>query len=212
MPTVTRKVKGSEYLYYRQWDSNSKEHHDEYLGRKGKKETELRAHQREREAIIKQMDTLQLKLTEIDATLKNFQPDEKIECHPFVKWAGGKTQLINRMKEYFPEKFNRYWEPFLGGGSVFFHLVSTRHAFPATLSDANRDLINAYEVIRDDVEGLMKSLKKSQFEFQSNTTKASKNDYYLKVRESPPDIDTSQTERAGWFIFLNKTAIMGYIV
>jgi len=207
MPVITRKVKGGEYLYFREWDAETKEHHDEYLGRKGQTETEKKAKLKEREAILKEMDTLQVRLSQIDATLGDL--DAKVICRPFVKWAGGKSQLIEKMKKHFPETFNRYFEPFLGGAAVFFHLVGTRDPFPATLSDSNHDLVNAYQRIRDDVEGLITDLSRRTIEFNSLKTKAERNDLFVKVRPNPPDIDAKPTERAGWFIFLNKTAYNG---
>jgi DNA adenine methylase len=207
MPVITRKVKGGEYLYFREWNAETKEHHDEYLGRKGETETERKAKLKEREAILKEMDTLQTRLTQIDATLGDLKA--KIICRPFVKWAGGKSQLIDKMKRYFPETFNRYFEPFLGGAAIFFHLVATRDPFPATLSDSNHDLTNAYQRIRDDVEGLIENLTRRALEFNSLKTKAERNDLFVNVRANPPDIDTQPIERAGWFIFLNKTAYNG---
>jgi DNA adenine methylase len=215
MPTVSRKVKGAEYLYFREWDPAKNTHHDEYLGRKGNEEAEQKSLLKEREYTLKQINQLQTKLTEIDSSLAEFAEGEKAlkaqkePCHPFVKWAGGKTQLVEKMSKYFPEKFNRYFEPFLGGGAVFFYLAYRRPAFPAILSDINHDLINAYEVIRDDVEGLMKRLTIYQKEFRVQTTKAAKNEYYLKVRPNPPDISKQALERAAWFIFLNKTGYNG---
>lgn len=204
MGVITRKVKGAEYLYFR-----DETRHDEYLGRKGETETERKARVKEREAILKQMNSLQLRLSEIDASLGTLNANAKIECRPFVKWAGGKTQLIEKMKKYFPETFNRYYEPFLGGGAVFFRIASTRDPFPATLSDANHDLINAYQAIRDNIEGLIKDLSERQSAFSRLANKDARNTHYLNVRKNPPDIDTHPVERAGWFIFLNKTAYNG---
>ena len=207
MPVITRKVKGGEYLYFREWDAETKKHHDDYLGRKGETETERKAKLKEREAIVKELTSLQTRLVEIDASIG--QLNAKVVCRPFVKWAGGKTQLIDKMKKYLPETFNRYHEPFLGGAAVFFHLVANRDPFPATLSDSNHDLINAYQRIRDDVDGLIKELGVRALEFNSKSTKAARNDLFISVRANPPDIDTQPTERAGWFIFLNKTAYNG---
>lgn len=207
MPVITRKVKGGEYLYFREWDAETKKHSDEYLGRKGETETEKKAKLKEREAILKEMDTLQSRLSQIDASLGDL--NAKTICRPFVKWAGGKSQLIDKMKKHFPESFNRYYEPFLGGGAVFFFLVGTRDPFPATLSDSNHDLINAYQMIRDKVEGLIDNLTRRALEFNSLKTKTERNDLFVNVRANPPDIDTQPVERAGWFIFLNKTAYNG---
>ena len=92
-------------------------------------------------------------------------------CHPFVKWAGGKNQLIPQIIRLMPSKFARYFEPFLGGGAVFFHIASyKKNAF---LSDINMDLINAYKVIRNHVEELITALntiKLNTINLQKDTT------------------------------------------
>jgi DNA adenine methylase len=135
---------------------------------------------------------------------------ERPFAHPFVKWAGGKSQLVVKMRKHFPETFQRYYEPFLGGASVFFYLVHLRpHPFPATLSDTNRDLMNAYKVIQSNVEGLIKDLTKRQRAFREQPNKSARADHYLQVRGNPPNIDSENVERAGWFIFLNKTCYNG---
>lgn len=135
---------------------------------------------------------------------------ERPAAHPFVKWAGGKQQLIVQMRKHFPETFERYYEPFLGGASVFFYLAHMRpRPFPATLSDINHDLMNAYKVIQDDVEGLIKDLTKRQRAFRKESKKSARTEHYLQVRGNPPNIGSEKTERAGWFIFLNKTCYNG---
>jgi DNA adenine methylase len=64
-----------------------------------------------------------------------------IHVHPFVKWAGGKGQLLSELDSLIPRQFNRYFEPFLGGGAMFFRLVSSGRSFTAYLSDTNVELI-----------------------------------------------------------------------
>jgi DNA adenine methylase len=209
LPLVTRKVRGGEYLYFRELDPETKERREEYLGKKGETEAELKARLKQREEILAQMSSLQLQLNGINASLGPVDPNARAACHPFVKWAGGKTQLIEKMKKYFPSEFKRYREPFLGGGAVFFHLVATREGFPATLSDSNRDLINAYQVIKNNVNGLIRDLSERVIKFRRLPNKEKKNAMYLEVRANPPDIDADPVGRAGWFIFLNKTAYNG---
>ncbi|MFA6324882.1 MAG: DNA adenine methylase [Candidatus Paceibacterota bacterium] len=138
--------------------------------------------------------------------MKNFSFDEveniiKEKPKPFVKWVGGKRQLLEQFKLmnlYPPEKFDpktgRYFEPFVGGGAVFFDLLP-RKAF---LSDLNNELIVTYNVIKNDVESLIVSLKKHQ------NTKV----YFLKIRAK--DINKlSDIEIASRFIYLNKTCFNG---
>lgn len=120
---------------------------------------------------------------------------------PFIKWVGGKRQLLKQFRErnlYPPEKFdpikNTYFEPFLGGGAVFFDLIPKK----AILSDLNKELVITYNVIKSDVEKLIKSLKKHKNE----------KDYFLEIR-SKDSTKLNEIERASRFIFLNKTAFNG---
>jgi len=120
---------------------------------------------------------------------------------PFVKWVGGKRQLLKQfrlMKLYPPERFNtkkgKYFEPFVGGGAVFFDLLPKR----ALLSDLNPELINTYKVIKSNIDELINSLKKHKYE----------KEYFLKVRAKNPN-QLSNIESASRFIFLNKTCFNG---
>ena len=80
---------------------------------------------------------------------------------PLLKWAGGKRQLLPALSSFFPQQFDRYVEPFLGSGAVFFHLAGTGalDGRPAALADVNADLIGCYRVIRDSVERVIASLR-----------------------------------------------------
>lgn len=121
-------------------------------------------------------------------------------CHPFVKWAGGKSQLIPQIIRLMPSRFARYFEPFLGGGAVFFHTATyNRNAF---LSDINVDLINAYKIIRNNVEELITALKYHQDEY----TKSPKS-YYYQLRDETKGLN--KIENAARFITLNKTCYNG---
>lgn len=114
---------------------------------------------------------------------------------PPVKWAGGKAQLIPQFEPLFPKKeYNLYIEPFVGGGAVFFHLLPRR----AILIDSNEELINFYLVVRDNLEELLRDLRKHK-----NTR-----EYYYSVRALDPQ-ELSPVERASRFLYLNKTAYNG---
>lgn len=120
---------------------------------------------------------------------------------PFVKWVGGKRQLLKQfraLKLYPPDHFdpvkNKYFEPFVGGGAVFFDLLPER----AFLSDMNFELVTTYNVIKENVDELIKSLKKHKYE----------KEYFLKVRARNPK-ELSDIEIASRFIFLNRTAFNG---
>jgi DNA adenine methylase len=120
---------------------------------------------------------------------------------PFLKWAGGKTRLIGQYQPYFPEKFKNYYEPFLGGGAVFFHLAQQYPSLQAVLTDVNPELINAYCCVRDRVEELIELL----FEHASEHSKHNQ-EYYYSVRSRSYNTDT---EKAARLIYLNKTCYNG---
>ena len=81
-------------------------------------------------------------------------------ANPFVKWAGGKGQLITQYHRFFPDGYNNYIEPFVGGGAVFFYLHNQRKIYnKAILNDTNKELVNCYEIIKENVEALIKELK-----------------------------------------------------
>lgn len=118
---------------------------------------------------------------------------------PFVKWAGGKTQLLPQLDAHVP-KFGRYFEPFLGGGAFFFRLAS-RSPLMARLSDVNNDLVNAYNVVKNDVEDLTVLLEKHEKDYRKGPSR-----YYYRLRSDQP---SDSLERAARFIALNKTCYNG---
>ena len=100
------------------------------------------------------------------------------KCYPFVKWAGGKGQLLSKLDRYFPSKITRYFEPFVGGGAVFFYIVSQKNIqFESFLSDINEELIIAYKTIRDHIEELITILKVHEREYKKFPI-----EYYYKLR------------------------------
>jgi hypothetical protein len=87
-------------------------------------------------------------------------------CYPFVKWAGGKRQLLWQLYPLAPLKFDRYIEPFLGGGALFFHLLSNKNKrITAYLSDINPELTNSYITVKDNPEKLIKCLEQHEFQY-----------------------------------------------
>lgn len=124
---------------------------------------------------------------------------EQINCNikPFLRWAGGKTWLLKDIHTYLPTKFNNYYEPFIGGGSVYIHLKSIQKIQnKAFLSDQNCDLINAYNVIKNEPKYLIELLK----EFKNEK------DFYYYIREQK---FTNNNQKAAQFIFLNRTSFNG---
>ncbi|MBY0358529.1 MAG: DNA adenine methylase [Candidatus Obscuribacterales bacterium] len=117
---------------------------------------------------------------------------------PFLKWAGGKSQLLTTFSDFLPESFDNYFEPFVGGAAVFFYLRRNRPLFRATLADLNQELVNCYQTIRDDVEELILSLKEHKNEAE----------YFYQLRAKDP-LKMSEVERASRLIFMNKTCFNG---
>lgn len=120
---------------------------------------------------------------------------------PFVKWAGGKRQLLPVITNHIPNKFERYFEPFLGGGAVFFSLVAKERKAKWFISDLNSDLALSYVTIRDRVKELVLSLENHAANYSKNQSS-----YYYKVRESNPKNEIDKVSR---LIFLNKTCFNG---
>ncbi|MGI0094826.1 MAG: DNA adenine methylase, partial [Nitrosotalea sp.] len=120
---------------------------------------------------------------------------------PFVKWAGGKRQLLPVITNHIPSKFERYFEPFLGGGAVFFSLVAKERKTKWFISDLNSDLALSYVTIRDRVKELVLSLENHAANYTKNQSS-----YYYKVREANPKNDIDKVSR---LIFLNKTCFNG---
>ncbi len=144
---------------------------------------------------------------------------EKPTCkaQPFIKWAGGKGQLLSTFREFYPEalstgKIKRYVEPFVGGGAVLFYVLQSFSVEEVVIIDVNGDLINTYKAVRDHVDCLMRSLKDIESRYLPQDMEVRKETYYSirkafnsrKVHDSQVD-----TEKACQFIFLNKTCFNG---
>lgn len=116
---------------------------------------------------------------------------------PFLRWAGGKRWFLPKLRYFLPEEFSDYHEPFLGGGSVFIYLKSKGIIQNgAVLSDANGDLINAYNAIKRNVDELIERLREHK----------NSESYYNKLREKR---FRNKVARAAQFIFLNRTSFNG---
>ena len=122
---------------------------------------------------------------------------------PFLKWAGGKQRLLTQYQPHFPSEFGRYVEPFVGGGAVFFHLWNGRQLPKRVfLFDHNEELINAYRVVRDQVDGLIDLLAIHK--------KNHNRDYFYHIRSlDRKGLALSEVERAARTIYLNKTCYNG---
>lgn len=120
------------------------------------------------------------------------------ETQPFLKWVGGKRQLLDALRARLPDRYRRYHEPFLGGGALFFAIRPKE----SILSDLNAHLIETYCMVRDRTEELIRSLETHRYE----------RDYFYRIRNldrEPSFLDQSPVERASRFIFLNRTCFNG---
>jgi len=134
---------------------------------------------------------------------------------PFLKWAGGKTQLINDIENLLPKSILKskftYIEPFVGSGAVLFWMLSK---FPklekAVINDINEDLINTYKTIASNPKELISILEILQNDYHSlNLKEAEKKEYYYKKRELYNSRKTEKSTQAALFIFLNRTCFNG---
>ena len=122
----------------------------------------------------------------------------KSETYPIVKWVGGKRQLMFELLKNMPKSYNRYFEPFIGGGALFFELQPDN----AYISDMNEELINLYSVVRDSVDELIEDLSKHEVS----------KEYFLEIRNidrTEKYAELSNVERASRFIYLNRTCFNG---
>lgn len=133
---------------------------------------------------------------------------------PFVKWAGGKTQLLDAIKKTLPHDFSQrdgvtYVEPFVGGGAVLFWILQEYpNIARAVINDINAELICTYRVIKYDVESLIIELNRHQTEYLP-LDEVGRKEYFLAQRERFNKRDTSDVETAALFIFLNRTCFNG---
>ena len=140
-----------------------------------------------------------------------------IQLKPFIKWAGGKSQLLESIRKKYPDKLgtdiNKYAEPFVGGGAVLFDILSKYKLKSIYISDINCELINTYKVIRDNIGDLILSLSNIEEQYLDADLEKRRLYYYEKRQrfnklkaDNCPD---NNIEKAALFIFLNKTCFNG---
>lgn len=127
-------------------------------------------------------------------------PGDGPVARPPWKWVGGKTQLLSEILPRLPAKIKTYYEPFVGGGAVFFALAEEKRFKHANLSDSNEELINAYRTLASDPAGVIKKLK-------HHTHRHSEAWFYTTRSLDPKEL--SRVDRAARFIYLNKTCFNG---
>lgn len=124
---------------------------------------------------------------------------------PILKWAGGKGSILSQLKPLFPQDFNKYYEPFFGGGAVFFSLDTES---VAQINDINLALTNLYQKIKDEPKAVISGLRKIEEEY-SSTDDIGQKELYYTVRERYNQNSRSTVESAIHFVFLNRTCFNG---
>lgn len=142
------------------------------------------------------------------------QKDDKTQARPFIKWAGGKTQLLDEVHKSLPRDIAQrknltYVEPFVGGGAVLFKLLwEYPNIKKAVINDINQDLINTYRVVKEELEALIDELSKIQAEYLQMGENERK-EYFLTNRTLFNSKQSSRVKAAALFIFLNRTCFNG---
>lgn len=134
-------------------------------------------------------------------------------CKPFVKWAGGKSQLLNEIRLRYPANIEKYCEPFVGGGAVLFDILETYNPKRILINDINKELINTYCQIKNNVQDVIKVLKKWQSVYNDISEEERQEIYNVKRANYNKLIfkcdDKDLVVKASLFIFLNKTCFNG---
>lgn len=137
---------------------------------------------------------------------------EFVNVKPIVKWAGGKSQLLDDIRKKYPTKIERYCEPFVGGGAVLLDILANFHPVEVLVNDINAELVNTYKQIQNNVNTLIEMLTETQKSFWEKNDSDRKS-MYLEKRKRYNDIKSSGVcntlEMAALFIFLNKTCFNG---
>jgi len=117
-------------------------------------------------------------------------------ARPVLKWAGGKSKLVESICALLPTKVDTYFEPFVGGAAVFFALAKQKRFRRAVLSDRNPELVNVYQALQSDVDGVITALRRLRYDEES----------YYRLRDRKP---RTSVQRAARTIYLNKTGYNG---
>ena len=150
-----------------------------------------------------------------DARSTRYTDTDEKGVKPFLKWAGGKGQLLKEIENYYPfdSTITKYAEPFVGGGAVLFDVLSKYTIKEIYISDINAELINTYHIIKHRIDDLITLLEKYQEEYINLDTEDRK-EYYMSMRDKFNDIkvngnETKNVTKAALMIFLNKTCFNG---
>ncbi len=135
--------------------------------------------------------------TKKDCSEEGVDNSPETTVKPFLRWAGGKSWLLKNIDQFLPSEIQSYYEPFLGGGAIYFY-IKQNHKIQGNiiLSDKNRGLINCYIHVRDNIETVIEFLQRYKNE----------EDFYYQMRDLVPK---SSIEKAARFIYLNRTSFNG---
>lgn len=129
-------------------------------------------------------------------------------CYPIIKWVGGKRQLLEQIKDRMPTHYNKYFEPFFGGGALFFHLAPET----AIINDFNPQLINMYNQLKSNLPSFINLINCYQSQYNNLSTTQEKANYYYNIRSLYNENikkNNMSIESAAQFLFLNKSGFNG---
>ncbi len=151
----------------------------------------------------------------IDKRTIRYEKQNVVQLKPFVKWVGGKSQLVNELEKMLPTNGERvltkYVEPMVGGGALLFNVLSKFDFDKVYISDINAELINSYKAIKNNVDALISKLTEMQLLFLPMDENGRKYFYYT-ARDKFNNVELNESnsiEKAALFIFLNKTCFNG---
>jgi len=127
---------------------------------------------------------------------------------PFIKWVGGKGKLIPELKSFFPQKFDRYFEPFIGGGAVFYEVIQNNNLEFSWINDVNKKLVITYQQIKNKPNKLISILEKIEKDYKKKTEDERKNFFY-SIRDEYNKGGLDDLDITTYLIFLNKTCFNG---
>ena len=153
------------------------------------------------------------RLTIVEIFIKKYYSKCMTFAKPFIKWVGGKSQILEEIRSKYPSRIEKYCEPFVGGGAVLFDILQKSYPEKVLINDINKELINTYQQLRDNSDSLIELLSDLQKTYKLHTTEENKILFYekrdryneLKVNGN----ETENLEKAALFIFLNKTSFNG---
>lgn len=127
---------------------------------------------------------------------------------PFIKWVGGKGKLIPELVKLFPKKFNNYFEPFVGGGALFYEVKQKNEIAFSSINDINKKLIITYKQIQQNPDKLISKLKKIESKYKKLLPEEQK-EYFYSIRKKYNEKNLNDLTISSYLIFLNKTCFNG---